>query len=78
MKKIFLLVAFAAVAFGADASMMFTSWCGKVCQTVDESYFEDPADWESYKRELNKIMCGSEENPNIDTEDHDTSSDVQP
>ncbi len=64
MKKIFLLVAFAAVAFGADASMMFTSWCGKVCQTVSPDFFEDPADWEDYKRELNKIMCGSEDDPN--------------
>lgn len=78
MKKVILIVAFAAVAFGADASMMFTSWCGKVCQTVSPDFFENPDDWKEYEAELNTLMCGSAEDPNLDTEDHDTSSDVQP
>lgn len=78
MKKIFLLVAFATVAFSADASYMLKTWCGEVCQTVSEDYFENRDEWLDYIKEMTILMCGSATNPNIDTEDHDTSSDEQP
>lgn len=78
MKKIFLLVAFAAVAFSADASMIYTKWCGKQVQTVSPDYFTNDEDREWYYNWLNEDLCGSATDPNVDTEDHDTSTDEQP
>ncbi len=80
MKKVLFIVAFAAVAFGADASIIYKTWCGELVQTVSKEFFDNPADWDSYCADLNTALCGSAKDPNADTdtEDHDTSSDEQP
>lgn len=64
MKKLFLVLACAALSFGASATVLWVGSCGAQVYTVGEEYFEDEDEddedgsAESYYQLLNQIYCG--------------------
>lgn len=65
MKKLFLVLACAALTLSASATVLWEGTCGFQIYTVDEDYFESEDQEEGcgdsaaeYYAELNAIYCG--------------------
>ena len=68
MKKLFLMSAFALMAFAANATepvgSVVTTSCGKRVMTVSSNDgFLNKEDYYDYMRELNEVECGTREMP---------------
>ena len=68
MKKLFLMSAFALMAFAANATepvgSVVTTSCGKRVMTVSSNDgFLNKEDYYDYMRELNEVECGTREIP---------------
>ena len=68
MKKLFLMSAFALMAFAANATervgSVVTTSCGKRVMTVSSDHgFLNKDDYYNYMRELNEAECGTYEMP---------------
>ncbi len=66
MKKFLLIAFFAIIALNANAFYIYTSWCGKQCQTVPPEYFNDPDTKQWFYDELDKDLCGSSKDDDTD------------
>lgn len=68
MKKLFLMSAFALMAFAANATQpvgsVVTTSCGKRLMTVSSNDgFLNKEDYYDYMRDLNEVECGTREMP---------------
>ena len=68
MKKLFLMSAFALMAFAANATepvgSVVTTSCGKRVMTVSSDHgFLNKEDYCDYMRDLNEVECGTREMP---------------
>lgn len=68
MKKLFLMSAFALMAFAANATepvgSVVTTSCGKRVMTVSfNDSFLNNEDYYDYMRDLNEVECGTREMP---------------
>lgn len=68
MKKLFLMSAFALMAFAANATepvgSVVTTSCGKRVMTVSSNDgFLNKEDYYDYMRDLNEVECGTREMP---------------
>lgn len=68
MKKLFLMSAFALMAFAANATepvgSVVTTSCGKRVMTVPSDHgFLNKNDYNNYMKELNEAECGTYEMP---------------
>lgn len=68
MKKLFLMSAFALMAFAANATepvgSVVTTSCGKRLMTVSSNDgFLNKEDYYDYMRDLNEVECGTREMP---------------